>query len=110
MAASALIVDLHLRLGPKLKSKAAKIGAGFVDTCLRHLRAAVSRIRVLRASMLETSPAPEDDGYSGDGEGRGGDPGDALVVDGMKVAQKAERLLGARDRQNDPRTVSRRLR
>lgn len=54
LAASALIVELHLRLGPKLKPKAAKIGAGFVDTCLHHLRAYTSRMKALLASLDRT--------------------------------------------------------
>ncbi|CAN0525813.1 unnamed protein product, partial [Ectocarpus sp. 12 AP-2014] len=59
LAASDLIVELHLRLGPKLKSKAARIGAGFVDMCLHYLQVSVSRIRSLRGRAADAAaPAP----------------------------------------------------
>lgn len=65
-AAAALLVELHHRLGPKLKGKAAKIGAGFVDTCLNHLRASMSSMAKLRA----TSPSwPKDSTRNGHGSG-----------------------------------------
>lgn len=71
---SALIVELHWRLGPKLKSKAAKVGAGFVDTCLARMRAAVSRIRALQAAALAAEG--EDGRHAGTGRESGGGSGD----------------------------------
>ncbi|CAM9939084.1 unnamed protein product, partial [Ectocarpus sp. 13 AM-2016] len=42
-----------------LKSKAARIGAGFVDTCLHYLQVSVSRIRSLRGRAADAAaPAP----------------------------------------------------
>lgn len=92
LAASALIVELHLRLGPKLKSKAAKIGAGFVDTCLHHLRTSVSRIRAV-AAALDAAPAV----INGDGGGGNGSDSDAKDDDGggSRVFEKMGQLRGA---------------
>lgn len=120
-AASALIVELHLRLGPKLKSKAAKIGAGFVDTCLHHLRTSVSRIRAL-ALDAATAPAPPavvnatDAGGSGGGSSNGstdGVKGDGGPSDddsgGGRVFEKMGQLLGGGggDGRNSSRTSQR---
>ena len=98
LAASELVVELHRRLGPKLKPKIAKIGAGFVDTCLGHLRAAVSRVTKRRA---ELAPAATEDGGIVDGSvdvgdegvGVGGIGGEA-VADEAGVAESEEAPLG----------------
>lgn len=98
-AASALIVELHLRLGPKLKSKAARIGAGFVDTCLHHLRTSVSRIR---AVALDAAPAVVNtDGGGGGGIKRGSPSDDG---GGGRVFEKMGLLLGAGEGWNGSRT------
>lgn len=84
-AASELIVELHRRLGPKLKLKAAKIGAGFVDTCLGHLRVAVSRMRKLRVELWATA-STESQGGVGDSVG----DDDAVLNDGVGGAEEDE--------------------
>lgn len=105
-AASALIVELHLRLGPKLKPKAAKIGAGFVDTCLHHLRASVSRIRALALDAAAPPPpvaaaavvvnAAGGGGSSSNGvRGGGGVPVDDDGGGSGRVFEKMGQLLGA---------------
>lgn len=71
-------MELHYRLGPKLKAKAAKIGAGFVDTCLGHLRASVTKMADLRAALANPEP-----GVSGSDQ----DGGDATAVGGVAAVE-----------------------
>lgn len=100
LAASALIVELHRRLGSKLKSKAAKIGAGFVDACLGHLRMSVARIRTLRAGLTVVDPVvgkPSDAASSGDSgvSGGGGGGGVAEGGGGREVRRLVEKKWGS---------------
>lgn len=81
-------MELHHRLGPKLKSKAAKIGAGFVDTCLEYLGASVSRISDLRSS----SPSKAGKGEVVEGGGRAS----AAAVDEVTVKPEGGRDGGSR--------------
>lgn len=105
LSASALIVELHLRLGPKLKPKAAKIGAGFVDTCLHHLRTSVSRIH---AVALDVAPAAVDaDGGISGVINKSDDPSDDGGVGGS-MFEKMGQLLGAGEGRNGSRTTGQR--
>lgn len=86
-------MELHRRLGPKLKLKAAKIGAGFVDTCLGHLRVAVSRMRKLRVELsatASTAAVAESQGDVGDGVGTAVGDDDAVLNGGAGGAGGAE--------------------